>query len=317
MSSEASLKQPIVAKLDERAEYSRSFWRDALFHLIRDRLTIISLGVLVLLTLASLFLPPLVERTLGIDANRTNVAIRYLPPGEKCQNTPQGEKCTLYILGTDQLGRDQFVRLLYGGRVSLGIAYSASLMSISIGVLIGVIAGYYGGWIDDIVIWFITTLNSVPAIFLLLIASSIWSPSPEVLVVILSLLGWIGTARLVRGEVISLRERDYVEAAHALGAPPWRLIAVHIFPNLLSLVIINLTINAGVLILVESGLSFLGLGVQPPTPTWGNMLTDSRSYFVKGVHLVIWPGLLISITVLCFYLLGDGLRDALDPRSRK
>lgn len=317
MSSEASLKQPLIVKLDEKPAYSRSFWRDAFHHVIRDRLTMVALVALLILSLGSMFLPPLVEQILQIDANRTNVAIRYLPPGENCQTTAQGEKCTQYILGTDQLGRDQFVRLLYGGRVSLGIAYAASLMSISIGVLAGVIAGYYGGVIDDLIIWFITSLSSVPAIFLLLIASSIWSPSPEVLVVILSLLGWIGTARLVRGEVISLRERDYVEAAHALGAPPWRLIAIHILPNLLSLVIINLTISAGVLILVESGLSFLGLGVQPPTPTWGNMLTDSRSYFVKGVHLVIWPGLLISITVLCFYLLGDGLRDALDPRSRK
>jgi peptide/nickel transport system permease protein len=135
--------------------------------------------------------------------------------------------------------------------------------------------------------------------------------------VLLSAVGWVPTCRLVRGEVISLRERDYILAARALGAPNRRLMLQHILPNILSTVIVSLTISAGSLILIESGLSFLGLGVQPPTPSWGNMLTDARTYFAKGTYLVIWPGVLIAVTVLFFYILGDGLRDALDPRSAR
>ncbi|MEP7290569.1 MAG: ABC transporter permease, partial [Chloroflexota bacterium] len=149
------------------------------------------------------------------------------------------------------------------------------------------------------------------------VIAALWQPSVEVLILILALTGWIGTSRLVRGEVLTLKERDYVLAARALGASDLRLVLQHIFPNLMSIVIVTGAIIAGNLILVESGLSYLGVGVQPPTPTWGNMLTDSRTYFVQGVHLVLWPGMLILVTVMCFYLLGDGLRDALDPHHSR
>jgi peptide/nickel transport system permease protein len=199
--------------------------------------------------------------------------------------------------------------------VSLAIAYSASFMTILIGVALGLVAGFYGGRADDLITWMVTTLSSVPPLFLLLIASAFWTPSAELLIIILALLGWIGTSRLVRGEVLSLKEREYIMAARAVGASNARLLVIHILPNVLPIVIVTMTIIAGNLILIESGLSFLGVGVQPPVPTWGNMLTDSRSYFAIGTHLVIWPGILIMITVLCFYLVGDGLRDALDPRS--
>ena len=188
-------------------------------------------------------------------------------------------------------------------------------MTILIGVALGLIAGYYGGMADDLITWAVTTLSSVPTLFLLLIAAAFWSPSPQLLIIILALVGWVGTCRLVRGEVLSIKEHEYVLAAQAVGVSNFRLLSRHILANILSIVIVTMTIIAGNLILVESGLSFLGVGVQPPTPSWGNMLTDARSYFTVGTHLVIWPGLLIMMTVLCFYLLGDGLRDALDPRS--
>jgi peptide/nickel transport system permease protein len=188
-------------------------------------------------------------------------------------------------------------------------------MTILIGVALGLIAGYYGGRVDDLITWIVTTLSSVPTLFLLLIAAAFWTPSAELLIVILALLGWVGTCRLVRGEVLSLKEREYVLAARAVGVSNSRLLVNHILSNVLPIVIVTMTIIAGNLILIESGLSFLGVGVQAPTPTWGNMLTDSRSYFNIGTHLVIWPGMLIMVTVLCFYLVGDGLRDALDPRS--
>jgi peptide/nickel transport system permease protein len=292
-------------KLASQPAKQRYYWQDALRYIRHDRLTFIALIGLIVLTVACLIGPIIVENVLHIDVNRTNIVQRYQPPG------------SLHLLGTDNLGRDQFLRLLYGGRVSLAIAYFASTLSIVIGVTLGTIAGFYGRWIDDVLIWLINTLESIPTIFVLLTASTIWSPSPTILIVLLSVLGWVPTCRLVRGEVISLREREYIQAARALGAPNHRLMLNHILPNVLSTVIVSLTISAGVLILIESGLSFLGLGVQEPTPSWGNMLIDARTYFAKGTYLVIWPGALIAVTVLFFYILGDGLRDALDPRSAR
>src|SRR5262245_39002510 len=164
---------------------ARSQWYYALQHLRRDRLTLVALWILLMMTLACIFAPPVVEDLLKVSAERTNVANRYQPPGTEN-----------HILGTDQLGRDQLIRLLYGGRVSLSIAYAASLMSITIGVILGVIAGYYGGRVDDVINWFISTLSSIPSIFLLILVAAIWSPGPETLIVLLGLLGWITTCRL-------------------------------------------------------------------------------------------------------------------------
>lgn len=283
---------------------TRSLWRDAARRFTRDRVSMFALIVLFLITLACFLGPPIVENVLHVDISRTNVANRYIPPN------------STHLLGTDQLGRDQLIRLLYGGRISLGIAYVASVFTITIGVVIGIVAGYMGGAVDDLIIWFINTLRSIPAMFLLLIATTIWSPSPQVLIALLGFLGWIETSRLIRGQVIVQKRREYVLAAQAVGASRRYVMLHHIFPNVIPVAIISLTISAGSLILAESGLSFLGLGVQPPTPTWGNMLSDARDYFFRGTYLVVSPGILITVTVLCFYLIGDGLRDALDPRSR-
>ncbi len=299
----ADLTTPVanLGSQDEMIQV-RSLWHDSLIHLFRDRLTIFAFVILAMMTTACFLGPPIIEDVLEVDVEDTRVTDRFKPPGWEG-----------HILGTDHLGRDQLIRLLYGGRISLAIAYISSLMIIFIGVTLGLLAGYFSGWLDDGISWLINTLNAIPPLFLLLVAAALWEPTASTLIVILALLGWVGTSRLVRGEVLSIREREYVLAAKALGASNFRLLLYHIFPNLLSIVIVTGTIIAGNLILIESGLSYLGVGVQPPTPTWGNMLTDSRNYFVTGTHLVIWPGLLIMITVLCFYLIGDGLRDALDP----
>lgn len=299
-------KQIAILDAAEQPRYARSLWRDALAYILSDYLTLFALGMLLLMTLICVIGPPIVENVLELDVTRTNVLDRFKAPGEAG-----------YILGADHLGRDQLIRLMYGGRISLAIAYSGSFMIVAIGVSLGLIAGYFGGLIDDVVMWVINTISAIPTIFILLVAASLWEPTAEILILMLALLGWFGMCRLVRGEVLSIKERDFVLAAEALGSSRVRLLASHILPNLLPIVIVTGTIIAGNLILTESGLSFLGVGVQPPTPTWGNMLTDSRNYFVTGVHLVIWPGMLIMITVLCFYLVGDGLRDALDPRRRR
>lgn len=303
-SNVAQVRTSVVQLSDEATRPSRSLWGEALTHIRKDKLTLVAISVLIILTLSCVFAPPLLENVLHLNGNRTDVVNRYKPPGYKNN-----------ILGTDQLGRDQLVRLLYGGRVSLGVAYGASLMSISIGLVVGMIAGYYGGMVDDIVSWFISTLSSIPSIFLLILVSVVFSPSAEVLIILLGLLGWVSTCRLVRGEILSLKDREFVVAARALGAPDRRIFSQHLFPNIVSLLIISLTIDAGTLILVESGLSYLGLGVRPPTPSWGNMLAEARKFLTTGTHLIIWPGIMIVIIVLCFFLIGDGLRDAVDPHK--
>lgn len=302
----ATLGNVQVAILRKEGPPSRSLWQQALRRIRRDRLTLLALSILLLMTLACVFAPPIVEQELGVSAERTDIVNRYKPPGYKNN-----------ILGTDHLGRDQLVRLLYGGRVSLGVAYGASIMSITIGIVVGMLAGYYGGVIDNLVNWLISTLSSIPSIFLLILVSVAFTPSPLVLILLLGLLGWIGTCRLVRGEVLSLKEREFVVAAHAVGASSPRVLIHHLLPNVASLVIVSLTIDAGSLILIEAGLSYLGLGVRPPTPSWGNMLTSARMYFNTGPHLVVWPGIMIAVTVLCFFIAGDGLRDALDPRANQ
>ena len=297
---------PVIKLKNNAPRATHSLWQNALNHLLRDRLTMAALITLALLTALCALGPPVIENGLKIDVNRTNTRSGFLAPGTEG-----------HILGTDHLGRDHLIRLLYGGQVSLAIAYLSSLMIVLIGVTLGLVAGFYGGWVDDIITWLINTLNSIPPLFLFLVIAALWQPTVQMLIVILALLGWVGTSRLVRGEVLTLKERDYVLAARALGASNRRLLLHHIFPNLMSIVIVTGSIIAGNLILLESGLSYLGVGVQPPTPTWGNMLTDSRTYFVQGVHLVLWPGALILITVMCFYLVGDGMRDALDPHHSR
>jgi peptide/nickel transport system permease protein len=276
----------------------------ALKRLRQDKLTLIAIAVLVVLTLISVFAPAITSQ-LGVSATRTSAQEAFLPVGAPG-----------HILGTDDLGRDHLARLLYAGQISLGIAFVAAALSLIIGVSLGLITAYYGGFIDDIVNWLIATLSSIPSLFLLLIVSAVLSPGPTTLVLVLGLLGWTGTTRLVRGETLSLREREFVISAKAIGASPWRIMFSHILPNLFSVIVVTLAIDIGSLILVEAALSYLGLGVKPPTPTWGNMLTNAQTFFTKGGHLVVMPGLLIFVTVLCLYVIGDGIRDAFDPQAK-
>jgi peptide/nickel transport system permease protein len=287
----------------ENTDIGLSLFRLALRRLRRDKLTLLAMGVLLLLTTISM-LAPGIAGWLNLCYTCTEVTNNFQPIG-----TPG------HFLGTDDLGRDHFIRLLYAGQVSLMIAFIAGLLSLGIGVSLGVLTGYFGGIVDDVTNWLITTLNSIPQFFLLLILSAVLSPGPLTLVLILGFLGWTGTMRLVRGETLALREREYIISARAIGSSAPRVMFVHIVPNLFSIVVVTLAIDIGSLILTESALSFLGLGVKPPTPTWGNMLTDASTFFTLGGHLVVMPGLLITVTVLCLYVIGDGLRDAFDPTT--
>jgi peptide/nickel transport system permease protein len=299
--------QPTIAKIgapEQEEIRTKSLLQKALYRVWHDRLTMGALIIIGILTLLSILAPVITTQILQVDYIKPDLRNNYAPIG-----TPG------HILGTDDLGRDHLARLLYGGQVSLGIAFFAAVLALMIGITIGVITGYYGGVIDDFVIWLITTLDSIPSLFLLLIISAFLSPGPLSLILILAFLGWIGATRIVRGETFSLRERDFTLAARAMGASDWRIMFVHIVPNVASLLIISLTSAIGGLILTESALSFLGFGVKAPTPSWGNMLSGGIDLLRRAPHLIFVPGFLISLTVFCLYLIGDGLRDAFDPRT--
>jgi len=336
--NEASAGATSVAVGVQLKRKPQSYWGMAWQSLRRDKVTLAALGFLILMGALALSAPVIGENLIGVGPNNTNpnnaFAQPYLGPyikwllGIDAEIAPRllaESGGAFHWLGTDQLGRDQLARLLYGGRVSLTIALVAATITLVIGVSVGTIAGYFGGRVDDFIIWMINTLVSIPGIYLLIIVTAIFKPNPLTLTIFLGALGWFGTARLIRGNVFKVRELDYVMAARSVGAHNFRLVTQHILPNSIPIIIVNMAIDIGTLILVESALSFLGLGIQPPTATWGSMLNraqnllflrDPETGVYLAMHLIVGPGLLIFLTVLALYLIGDGLRDALDPMMK-
>ena len=219
-------------------------------------------------------------------------------------------------MGTDDLGRDVLTRMLYGGRVSILIGVLAALVGASLGTAIGAVAGFYGGLVDNVLMRLTDVAYAIPALPLLIILSSYSHAAVPSMVLIIGFLSWMATARVVRSQVLSLKEMEYVEAARSMGATNLRILVRHIVPNALGPIIVGATLGVGSAIMIESSLSFLGLGVQPPTPTWGNMLMDSLA--TKGTRpwLTLFPGLAILLVVLAVNFIGDGLHDALDPTVR-
>ncbi len=314
----AAQTQATVAKLkvqDRSTGVGQSLTRLALRRLRRDNLTLIALFIVILLAFMSFIGAPIIDNVLNVSMTDTHLDRTFAPLFSTGVN--RDGTVSTNVLGTDDLGRDHFSRLLYAGRISLSVGFCAAMIALGIGVALGITTGYYGGIVDDITNWIIATLTSIPALFLLLIVAAVLpSAGPVTLILVLGFLGWTGTTRLVRGETLALREREYVISARAVGASPGRIMFTHILPNLFSIIVITLAIDIGGLILAEAALSYLGLGIKPPDASWGNMLTGAQGFFNKGIHLVIFPGLLIFITVLCLYLIGDGLRDAFDPTAK-
>ncbi|HEX9791155.1 MAG TPA: ABC transporter permease [Kiloniellales bacterium] len=287
-------------------------WRRFLEH----RGAVVSMMVLAALTLLALSAPVL-ESALALDATRVNLLAVKLPPS------------AAHPLGTDELGRDLLLRLLYGGRVSLLVGLAAALCAAVIGTAIGLLAGYFGGTFDTLLMRLTDGVIALPILPLLIVLAAV-DPGklglPESLassqdaslyriIALIALVGWTTVARLVRGATLATKAREFVRAAEALGAGHGRIMLVHILPNVVSPVIVATTLSIGSIILLESVLSFLGLGIQPPIPSWGNMLTNAQELIWDAPVLAIYPGLLIFVTVIAFNFLGDGLQDALDPRA--
>ena len=224
-----------------------------------------------------------------------------------------------HLMGTDKFGRDIFSRLLYGAQISLLVGFASVLGSITIGTVVGAIAGYFGGIIDAILMRIVDIILSIPDIFLLITLVTIFQPGIDKLILIFALTRWTTTARLVRSEFLSLRSREFVLAAKTIGTRNYKIIFSHILPNAMGPIIVAATLSVGTVILAESALSYLGFGVQPPMASWGNMLQDAQNFtiMIQAWWYPLFPGLMILLTVLCFNFLGDGLRDALDPKNIK
>jgi len=286
---------------------SAGFWSDAAYRVRHDPTTLVALGVLGLIALVAVLGDVLADNVFHRSLSQQSLLDNY--------SAPSLDESALW-LGTDDLGRSQIVRLIYGGRVSLAIGTFGALTSMLIGLSLGISSGYFRGWWDDLVQWLVQTIVNIPRLYLLLIIAALWRLNPITLTVLLGTLGWVGICLQARGLTFALREREFTFAARSIGASPVRIMVQHILPNVLPLMIVIGMIDVGALILTESALSYLGYGIQPPTPSWGNMLTNATQFTTKGPWLIYAPGAMIFVTVLCLYLVGDGLRDALDPRLR-
>ncbi len=279
-----------------------SLWSDAIRRVRKNRAAVLSAVVLAIISLLAITAPWLPGLA---DPAAQNLALGASPPS------------LLHWFGTDELGRDTLARVIYGGRISLLVGVVATLVSLVIGVSYGALSGYVGGRTDELLMRFVDVLYSLPYIFLVILLLVFFSRSLLMLFIALGLVQWLTMARIVRGQVLSIKSQNFVEAARALGASDLAIIFRHIVPNTLGPVIVYTTLTVPAIILQEAFLSFLGLGVQPPAASWGTLVADGAKLLALFPWLVIFPGLALSVTLMCFNFLGDGLRDALDPQDKR
>lgn len=281
---------------------SNSTWVIAWRRFRRHRLAMVSLLVLGVFAVASILVPLFVTER---QSNRINLANSLQPPSMQ------------HPFGTDDIGRDILQRAVFGGRVSLRIGLLAAFVAVLIGSAVGAVAAFYGGWVDNVLMRITDAFLSIPNLFFLIIAAKLFGQSILVITLVIGALSWMGVGRIVRANILSLKEQEFVTAAHALGARSASVITKYLMPNTIGPIVVAATLGVGQAILLEATLSFLGLGLQPPTASWGTMLQRAQGFLVTAPWVAFFPGSLILITVVCVNFVGEGLRDALDPHSRE
>jgi len=302
-----ALAAPIEQAIDwEVPEEQIGLWQDAWRRFRRNRLALLGAVLVTLLVLIAFLAPLLVHLGIIID-----------PIHQQVENIEVGPGVAGHPLGTDELGRDTLSRLMYGSRISLSVGILVQGIILPIGLAIGLLAGYFGGRVDNLLMRFTDIWYAFPDLLFVLVLVSVFGPSLLSIFGAIALVNWVNLARLVRGQVLSLKEKEFIEAARSSGSPPLKLILKHLLPNSLGPIIVTLTFGIPQAIFLEAALSFLGVGIQPPTPTWGQMVNDGYEAIYANPTSVVFPALAIGFTLLAFSFIGDGLRDALDPRMRR
>jgi len=295
----------------EVAIEGRSQWNLTWRRLRSDKMAVASVVVILIMILLAIFAPVFASITgHGVDQAFTNT-------GTSSSGAPVGPGTNGFWLGTDYIGRDLFIRILYGARVSLFVGIFTTAIATVAGVTIGLVAGYFGGVVDSILARFIDTVLAFPFVVLALALAAVFGPSLLIVIGVISFFAWAGISRIVRGQTLSLKEKEYIEAARSLGAGPWRIMFVDILPNLMGPVLVLATLYIPTAIIVEATLSFLGIGIPEPTPSWGSILSEAQNYYQVAWWYVVFPAAALLITTLAFNLLGDGIRDAMDPRTER
>jgi len=295
-STTSAANTQLISETAHRSEWSQA-WR----RFCANRIALGGLVVIILLALMAIFAPFISP---------------YDPIDEIFRGMRGGSPTPAHPFGYDHLGRDLLSRVIFGTRVALLVGLLATGIAVTLGVVIGAVAGYLGSWEDTLISRVIDTLMAFPIIALLVVLAAVLGPSLVTTVVVIGVTGWARFARVVRADIMSLKATDFVTAARAVGVRDWRIIWRHLLPNVMGPIIVLATLGIGGIIILESALSFLGLGIRPPNPSWGGTLADGRAFILRFPHIAFFPGLMIVITVLAFNFLGDGLRDALDPRER-
>jgi peptide/nickel transport system permease protein len=307
MAQPGSTPEALFYEGKEAPGLARLAWR----RFRRDKLALTGAAIIIVLILLAVGAPLLAKYVTRYTPEQIELGATLKPVGYR-----RSPDAPVHVLGTDDLGRDVLTRIIYGGRVSLYVAFLTVFLSLTFGTTVGAVAGYFGGILDTILMRFVDIVLAIPALFLLLLIAVVFRPGVSGLALVIASLNWTGVSRLVRGEFLSLKEREYIDAARVVGAGNARIIFRHVLPNAISPIIVAATLALGNVILVETALSFLGMGVQPPDASWGNMLTRAELYLYRSPSLVVIPGFFIFVTVLAGNLMGNGLRDALDPRLR-
>jgi peptide/nickel transport system permease protein len=309
--TELQFEATSVESTPARAVEGRSQWQLTWRRLLRDKVAVASMIAILIMVGLAIAAPAIA----ALVHHPPNTA--YPITGENAAGNPVGPGTNGFLLGTDDTGRDLMVRILYGARVSLFVGVVTTLIATVAGVTVGLMAGYFGGIIDNVLARFTDAVLAFPYVILALALAVVLGPSMSVIIGVITFFSWAGISRIVRGQTLALKEKEYIEAARSLGAGPFRIMFIDILPNLLAPVLVLATLYIPNAVVFEATLSFLGLGIQPPTASWGNMLAEAQNFYQVAWWFVVFPALALLITTLAFNLLGDGIRDAMDPTTER